>query len=122
MEYFCIFGTSQVQVFACLVQKTHAFQACPWSHSKNAAVHISQRRETVKRGIDPTVQGDVRRPSIRGGRISVAPKDLADRLPGRTAQLWIAMSTVDILCDEVPHDAANEDVGVEVLGGPNSRE
>src|SRR6266849_6614073 len=115
MECFCVFVTSQVQVFTCLVQKTHAFQACPRAHPKYAAVHISQRRETVKRGIDPTVQRDVRGTLIPSRVTPVSSKEGADRLPGRAAQFWIVVSTVDALCNEVAHDAADEDVGGKVL-------
>src|SRR6266481_1356799 len=120
MECFGIFVTSQVQAFTCFLQKTYAFQACPRSHPKNAAVHISQRCETVKCGIDPTVQGDVRGTLIPSRVTVISSEEGADRLPRCATQFWIVMSTVDVLCNEVAHDAADQDVGGKVLAGANS--
>ena len=56
------------------------------------------------------------------GRIgAIAAKDLADGAPFSAAEFPIVMPAVNILRDEIAHDAADEDVGGKMLAATNTR-
>src|SRR5260370_1390585 len=109
------------QFIGCLSDQIRALKASPRPLPQKSLIYVAKSYQAVEDGIHPVIKRHIRRSDVCRRGASIAPKDIPDRSPVVTAQLWIMMPAVNVLCDEIADQAADEYVRGKMLPGAHAR-
>src|SRR5260370_1580413 len=109
------------QFIGCLSDQIRALKASPRPLPQKSLIYVAKSYQAVEDRIHPVIKRHIRRSDVCRRGASIAPKDFPDRSPVVTAQLWIMMPAVNVLCDEIADQAADEYVRGKMLPGAHPR-